>query len=178
MCFSSVNSILSNFARTFSHFIRSSSHLSQVVLFFLALPPLFLECLVFIQVHSISLLLPLSFIPCPIRWFVVKILRNFVFIFIQSCHLCRWIQFSYPWLSYPFQPLFFSMLEILMSLSCYSSLSFLSGVLKISQSFLFSILSIISSVGTPIPSHRNPACDTSDLFAISRMVVPTAAALP
>ena len=35
-----------------------------------------------------------------------------------------------------------------------------------------------TNVGTPILSHRNPACNTSHPFAVSRTVNSTAAALP
>ena len=37
---------------------------------------------------------------------------------------------------------------------------------------------MITDVGTPILSHRNPACNTTDPFVVSRTVNSTAAALP
>ena len=138
------NSILSYFARSFSLLCWSSSHLFQVVFVFPRPPTLLFSDWIFIQefsFHGASAVC--SFLSYPV--ILVKILRSFVFIFIQSCYLFRWIQFSCPCSSYPIHSCnSFLCWEFLWAyLVIYSSL-FDPERWSFPRSFLFPIFSIIS----------------------------------
>ena len=143
VCFSSTEFNLLQFLHIILS-ILSGVHLIclKLSLFFPALPPFFFSDSIFIQEFSFHCASAVcSFLSYPVIH--CEDSQEIRVIFVHSCHPYRWIQFSYPWSSYPFQPLnSFRRWKFFQPILFINSSLFLSGVLKIFQEFWFSNLQL------------------------------------